>query len=137
MPDLTEGSAFPKRIGPSKKAKRSREHSLRKQLRDAIWIRDAGRSRASGTILSRDHCLLTLRGEVCHIQSRGSCPARKMDPTNCLLLSAAEHILSDGRGGYRLKLFDAETGAPAFDATRKIRFVLHHRDGSIVREHTS
>ena len=137
MPDFTEGSAFPKRIGISKKAKRSKEHTLRRLLRDHIWIRDGGRSRASGAILQRDHCLLELRGEVAHVQSRGSCPERKMDPTNCILLSAAEHILSDGRGGYRLKLFDAETGAPALDSTRRIRFVLHRKDGSIEREYVS
>lgn len=133
----TSDLAHPKQTGLSKKAKHAREHSLRRLLRDEIWIRDGGRSRASGTILQRDHCLFELRGEVAHIQSRGSCPARKMDPTNCILISVSEHILSDGRGGYRLKLFDAETGEPAVDATRKIRFVLRRKDGSIEREYIS
>lgn len=129
---------FPKQNGLSKKAKRSREHSLRKLLRDHIWERDGGRSRASGRTLFRDACHFPdCLGEVCHLQSRGSEPSRKMDPTNCLLMSAYEHTLSDGRGGYRLKLFDAETGEAARDATRKIRFVLFRKDGSIEREYVS
>ncbi len=131
MSTSAEGCAFPKKIGLSKQQQRYRAHQARKVFRDDIWIRDEGKSRASGSILQRDHCLPSLRGEVCHIQSRGSEPSRKMDPTNCLLMSAWEHILSDGRGGYLLKLTDPETGEPALDATRRIKFTLYKKDGSI------
>ena len=133
----TSQLAHPKQKGLSKKAKRSREHSLRKLLRDHIWERDGGRSRASGQTLWRDHCLHDCRGEVAHIQSRGSEPSRKMDPTNCLLLSAYEHVLSDGRGGYRLKLTDPLTGEPALDATKPIKFTLYRKDGSVEWERVS
>jgi len=133
----TQQLAHPKRTGLSKKEKRAREHARRRALRDRIWERDGGRSRASGSILQRGHAIDVLRGEVCHVQSRGSEPSRSMDPTNCLLMSAWEHALSDARGGYRLKLTDPLTGEPALDATKRIKFTLFRKDGTIEREYVS
>lgn len=102
-------------------------------FRNAVWYRDGGRDRMTGAPLTKDAEDPRRRGEVAHLQPRGSHPERKYDVTNGILLSASAHFLSDGRGNNRLKLTDPETGLPAIDASKKIRFTLYERDGTTVR----
>ena len=105
-------------------------------FRDAVWLRDHGRSRASGLQLFRNHDSMTLRGEVCHLKGRRVMPEWATDPARALLLSGHEHWLSDGRGGRLLRLYDPETMDPATDASKPILFVLKDRHGRVVWERT-
>lgn len=134
----TSHLAFPKASASHDRQQRQQARiQSRKALRDHIWRVDGGRCRASGKQLFRDHLHIDHRGEVCHVQSRGAHPERALDPANCILMSALMHILSDGRGGYRLKLFDLQTGEPATDASRPIRFVMHDSAGHVLWERIS
>lgn len=102
-------------------------------FRAAVWMRDAGLDRVTGQPLTKDAEDWTRRGEVCHLQGRGPHPNLKYNAENGILMSAFHHWLSDGRGGKLLKLTDPETGLPAIDARKKIRFTLYERDGTTVR----
>ena len=59
-------------------------------------------------------------------------PEWKTDPDRAVLLSRMNHIRSDGRGGYLLKLTDPDTGEPATDASRPIRFTAYTKDGKVL-----
>ena len=102
------------------------------QFRAAVWERDGGRDRATGIQLSKTDYLWEYRGEICHLVSRRLRPEWKTDPDRAILLSRMNHILSDGRGGYRLKILDAETGERATDATRRLRFVCYGQDHEMI-----
>ena len=71
-------------------------------------------------------------GEVAHLYGRNVRPEWATDPDRALLLSRTMHILSDGRGGYLLKMTDSETGERADDASKPIRFTLYDRAGWIL-----
>jgi hypothetical protein len=58
-------------------------------------------------------------------------PEWKLDELRAILMSASNHALSDARGGYRLKLTDPETGEPATDASKPIRFVCSDQKGNV------
>ena len=66
------------------------------------------------------------QGDVCHLVSRNVRPEWKTDPDRAILMSRANHILSDGRGYYCLKILDAETGERAMDAGRILLFVCYN-----------
>ena len=98
------------------------------QFRAAVWSRDKGLDRATGQPLSKTDPSWHVRGDVCHLYSRRVRPEWATDPARAILMSRTNHILSDGRGVYRLKILDAETGERAEDATRRLRFVCYDRD---------
>ena len=103
------------------------------QFRAAVWKRDGGMDRATGRMLSqRLDSAWDYRGDVCHLFGRRVRPEWATDPDRAILMSRINHILSDGRGGYRLKILDAKTGERATDATRKLRFVCYDRDHTTV-----
>lgn len=101
------------------------------QFRSAVWRRDKGRDRATGMVLSKEHANPKRRGQVCHFRGRRVMPEWKTDPDRAILLSDESHRLSDARGWNLLKLTDPETGEPADDGTKKIRFTLYDRAGTL------
>ena len=102
------------------------------QFREAVWKRDGGLDRATGRPLSKTDPNWDYLGDVCHLFGRRVRPEWKLDPDRALLLSRSSHILSDGRGNYRLKILDLESGERATDATRRLRFVCYDRDHETV-----
>ena len=107
------------------------------RFREAVWARDAGRDRATGDLLDKLGLDWTRMGEVCHLFGRNVRPEWATDPDRAVLLSCANHILSDGRGGYRLRMCDPVTGARADDASKPIRFTLYDKEGHILWTRTS
>lgn len=124
-----EGLPLPKRVRyPGKHAGRL----TAKAFRAAVWLRDGGRCRADGSILEKQHVDNRLRGEVAHLRGRRVMPAWLREPQRAVLLSAANHMASDGRGNNRLTMTDPETGEKADDGTKKIRFTMHDKVGTIL-----
>ncbi len=130
----TQALAFPKRI--SSLGKHS-ERLTTAQFRSAVWLRDQGRDRATGALVGKGSDRWQRNGEVAHLKCRRVMPEWKTDPDRAVLLSGLSHWQSDHRGGRLLKIVDAETGEPATDARRKLRFTLYAKDGSVVRTHVS
>ena len=128
----TAGLAFPKLVRPTKA-----QHKYQRQLREgkfraAVWLRDHSCDRATGRplfhVAQSDEDL----GEVCHLRGRRVAPELALNPRNAVLLSAAHHRLSDGRGNNRLKLTDPQTGLRAADAFKPITFTLYDKSGNVV-----
>ena len=107
------------------------------QFRAAVWERDRGLDRATGEPLSKTDPDWHHLGNVCHLYGRNVKPEWATDPDRALLLSFINHILSDGRGGYRLTMCDPETGERAEDASKPIRFTLYDKEGHILWTRTS
>ena len=124
--------AHPKATGPTKRQKRSKKKAKADAFRLAVWTRDQGMDRATGQPLFQTAPHMTSRGNCCHLQSKGSTPERRYDVANAVLMSELNHILSDHRGGRVLKLTDPETGDPAIDGNKPIRFTLYTKDGKIM-----
>ena len=94
-----------------------------KKFRDLIWELDRGLDRCFGTPLSRSQFAdWRHQGQVCHLRARSLAPEKKYDPSNAFLMSAYLHFMSDGRGGYRLKILGD-------DARQKLTFVMTDKDG--------
>ena len=100
-------------------------------FRRQVWIRDRGRDRVTGQILERVHVDPARRGQVAHLKGRRVRPEWLTDPDRAVLLSDSHHILSDARGNNRLKMTDPQTGEPATDGTKPIRFTLYDKEGRI------
>lgn len=122
---------FPKHVGPTKKEKRATRHAEAKRFREMVWTRDGGRDRATGQLLVLGSPIHVLRGEVHHLMGRNVRPEWELEPTRAVLLSAFNHELADGRGGYRLKATDPETGEKATDASKPIRWTLYDKQGNV------
>lgn len=123
------GQAFPKRSSSNPK------HDGRltpEKFRHQIWLRDGARCRATGEPVSNmDDCWQRL-GNVCHLRSRGAYPELATDPENAVLMSGLMHWYSDSRGNNRLKLSDPDTGEPATNGARPIRFTMHDLSGRVL-----
>lgn len=124
--DPTRALTYPKRL-------RSRgKHADRltpEQFRDWVWLRDRECDRATGQHLFRSHSDANFRGQVAHLKGRRVRPEWLTDPNHAILLSDSNHQLSDARGGRLLRLTDPETGEPATDGTKPIRFTRIDREG--------
>lgn len=97
-----------------------------KKFRNLIWELDRGLDRCFGTPLDRSRSAdWKHRGEVCHLRARSLAPEKKYDPSNAFLLSAYLHFLSDGRGGYRLKILGD-------DARKPLTFRMHDKNGDVL-----
>jgi hypothetical protein len=107
------------------------------KMRAEVWKRHGGRDRATGELLNRTDTNWATLGEVCHLKGRRVMPEWLTDPDHAILLSKVNHILSDGRGGYLLKMLDPTTGEPATDATQPIRFVWVMKNGTVLWERTT
>ncbi len=66
-----------------------------KAFRQGVWSRDHRRSRASGKPLAKSGSDYERIGEVHHVIPRSLAPERVYDVANGLLLSKAEHALSE------------------------------------------
>jgi hypothetical protein len=67
-----------------------------KAFRDAVWTRDASKSRASGRPLVRSGTTQINRlGEVHHVLKRSTHPEDRLNPANGILLSKQEHALAE------------------------------------------
>lgn len=117
---------FPKIAGPSRTTRASQDRHAERVFRAEVWTRDHGRDRATGVDLSRAvHEHPERRGEVCHLLSRGAYPELALEPSNAVLLSAANHCRSDARGNNLLKMTDPDTAERATDGRKAIRFTLY------------
>lgn len=131
----TSALAHPKDPDATRK-KRSKQKAKQHAFREAVWRRDCGMDRATGIRLSPDGPI-SVQGNCCHLQSRGAHPERKYDVSNAILMSALNHILSDHRGGRLLRLTDPETGEPAINGDKPIRFTLYNAKGQVLWTRTS
>jgi hypothetical protein len=128
------GIAFPKQSS----SKRKHDSRLSpEEFRRQVWIREGGRDRCSGQPVSNVATDYDSLGDVCHLKGRRVMPEWLTDPRRAVLMSRSNHILSDARGGYRLKLTDPETGESATDAgivgePKPIRFTLHDSKGKVL-----
>ena len=86
----------PKAKTPIKKA-RPEVAAAERRCRATVWKRDQARSRASLLPVVKGDPNELVRGEVAHLRSRSGTPAKKWDSSNCVLLTAEEHRLSDPR----------------------------------------
>lgn len=130
---------FPKGTPPvvERKQKKAKQKSADDVCRDQVWERDQAVSRASGTPLERSHEDANRRGQWCHLFGRNARPEWRTDPDRQLLLSDAEHQLSDARGGNLLKILDPKTGERATDASRTVLFVWVDIKGREVKRRLS
>jgi hypothetical protein len=120
--------------GAAKRKKRTRRLSAERHFRSLVWSLGGGVDRFTGQLLFIAHADPNKRGQVCHLKGRRVMPEWRLDPNRAVLLSDANHQLSDARGNHRLKLTDPETGEPATDARKPIKFTLRDKDGFVIRE---
>jgi len=109
--------------------KKNRHGESDAEFRALIWERDRGRSRLTGRRLIKDTDDWLLRGDVCHIKPKGAYPELRHVSGNAVLLSRNEHIQSDGRGGYLLKIEG--------DADAELLFRRYDRSGLLLWEKRS
>lgn len=129
--EINASLAFPKGTPPTqeRQAKKRAVQSEEDKARSAVWARDKGRDRATGKPLKRNSANPDERGEWCHLKGRRVKPEWKTDPRRQILLSATNHQLSDGRGGYLLKILNPKTLAPATDGNAPILFIRYNPKG--------
>lgn len=128
--DRCQDLAFPK--WSHRKTRREIQPQKDRAFRAEVWRVDRSRCRATGVVLERVHVDPLRRGQVAHLRGRNVAPAQRTDVSNAVLMSDAMHVLSDHRGGRLLKLTDPETGEPATDASKPIRFTLYDRAGAVL-----
>jgi hypothetical protein len=133
-PDLAPGALAKPAKGKAAKQKKHRRLSADRRFRDAVWAKSEGIDRSTGRPVYRVHADDAKRGQVCHLKGRRVMPEWKRDPNRAIVMSDAQHQLSDARGGHRLKLTDPETGEPATDARKPIKFTLFDKDGFVLSE---
>jgi hypothetical protein len=113
-----------------RKQRKANTRKADEAFRLSIWTRDGGRDRATGQPLQHQSDNWDTWGQVCHLKGKGAHPERRHDLSNAILLSMTNHILSDGRGHYRLKILGE-------DANQTLIFRLTDRDGNVLWERTS
>jgi hypothetical protein len=111
-----------------KEKKKAREDACR----DDVWLRDEGKSRASGRRLSRMSKVWDKRGEVHHCDKRSTHPETKYDPSVQLLLSKKEHALAEAACPNMPSRAMLEIVGPE---NRKLpqTFIWHDVDGNEIR----
>ena len=100
--------------------------------RDAVWLRDKNKSRATGRKLSRKGKGLDDRGEVHHCDKRSTHPETKYDTSVQLLLSKREHALAEAVCPNKPSLALLEIVGPA-DRALPQTFIWHDKDGNELR----
>jgi hypothetical protein len=108
---------------------RPKTRTAERKFRELIWLRDQGRSRATGQPLERQSDNWGKQGDVCHLQAKGLHPERKYDTSNAFLMERILHIASDGRGHYRLKI--------SGNADAELIFVMTDKNGQELWRRTS
>jgi hypothetical protein len=79
----------------TKDAKRKAKQVKHEDFRKAVWIRDEGKSRASGKRLAKSGTDPKAVGEVHHVIARSLAPEKIFDPSNGILISRFEHALAE------------------------------------------
>jgi len=123
--------------GKARRQKRARRLSAERHFRTQVWSLGGGLDRFTGQLLFIAHADPNKRGQVCHLKGRRVMPEWRLDPHRAILLSDTHHQLSDSRGNNRLKITDPETGEPASDARKPIKFTLLDKDGFVIAERIS
>lgn len=116
------------------KQDRKAEREAKEQaLIDACWLRDNGKSRASGRKLSWNAKGWDQRGQVHHGDKRSTTPERKYDLSNVILLSKTEHALAHARCPHATELlFMLEIVGPE-DLALPQTFIWRDKDGKELR----
>jgi hypothetical protein len=117
------------RVDTPAPARRPETAKAEQRCRATVWRRDQGRSRASGVVVIKGHADELQRGEVAHIKSRSGSPAKKWDSSNCVLLTAEEHRLSDPRSAPGGKVLLRIRGG---NARKVLTFTRLHPDGHVL-----
>lgn len=136
-PQLAAGALAKPVRGKAARQKKSRRLSAGRRFREQVWHDANGLDRFTGRLLHKVHVDPDKQGQVCHLKGRRVMPEWKTDPNRAILLSDTNHRLSDARGNNRLKLTDPETGEPATDARKPIKFTLFDREGFVISERIS
>lgn len=79
----------------TKDEKRKTKKLKHEDFRKAVWLRDKGRSRASGKPLAKSGTDPKAIGEVHHVIARSLAPEKIFEPSNGILLSRFEHALAE------------------------------------------
>ncbi len=79
----------------AKAEKKQTKDKAEAAFRLAVWERDRGQSRASGKPLGRSGTASDRIGEVHHVLARSTDPDKRLDVSNGILLSRAEHQLAE------------------------------------------
>lgn len=128
----TSRLTHPKKTYPKYTKAESGALKMAKDFRGAVWLRDGGVDRATGQPLEHESGAYDTCGQVCHLRGRGAYPELKYEPSNAVLMSSRNHIHSDARGGRLLRLTDPETGEPAVDGSKPIRFSMYDKAGTLL-----
>lgn len=136
-PQLAAGALAKPAKGKARRQKKARRLSAGLRFREQVWLLAGGIDRFTGRLLYRVHSDPAKRGQVCHLKGRRVMPEWKFDANHAILLSDANHQLSDARGNHRLRMTDPETGEPATDARKPIKFTLLDREGYLQTERIS
>lgn len=117
----------------TKQARKQTKDALAKDFRRAVWIRDRGRSRASGKPLAKSGSDYDRIGEVHHEYKRSTHPERIYDVSNGVLLSKTEHALAETRCPSAPQFFMLSRKGPD-DLGEPQRWIWRNAHGGVVRE---
>lgn len=116
----------------SKEARDAEKTAAEDAFRDGVWLRDEGKSRASGRKLSRKAKGWDQRGEVHHKLKRSRAPERKHDISVALLLSKREHALAETVCLHAPQFFMLDIEGPE-DCKMQQFFIWRDIDGNELR----
>ena len=111
--------------------KKSKE-AKHKAFRRAVWIRDHGKSRASGKPLAHSGVDYSAVGEVHHVLARSTHPDKVFEVAIGILLSKSEHQLAETRCPHAAHMLLEIVGPP--DMGLPQRFVWRDVMGKILKE---
>lgn len=109
--------------------KKAKKVEAEDACREAVWLRDGGKSRASGRKMSRTAKGWDQRGEVHHVDKRSTHPETKLDPSVQLLLSKKEHTLAEAACPNMPKFYMLDIEGPANRALPQT-FIWRDVDGN-------
>lgn len=121
----------PRIIANENKDKAKKQNGV--SFRAAVWSADEGKSRASGTPLSKSGTDAKRVGDVHHVLSRSTNPDRVYDVSNGLLLSRFEHALAEANcpndpAHHLLDIVGPE------NRRKPQRFIWRDKNGKILKE---
>ncbi len=95
-----------------KQEKKATKEERAKAFRDACWLRDKGKSRATGRKLSRSAINWEQRGEIHHRLKRSTHPEDIYTVSNGILISKTEHALAETRCPNAIEFFMLDITGP-------------------------
>lgn len=115
-----------------KERKQSREEK-HDAFREAVWLRDKGKSRATGRKLAKSGIEWSSVGEVDHVYERSTHPDLIFDVSNGILLSKEENRLKKARCVRAPEHHYFEVVGPD-DRSEPQMFYWRNDDGEIIRK---